>query len=51
MTEPIASIGIAIPGRYDPASGETGLLPNFPDDWTGVPVGPYVGRLTGSPTF
>ena len=51
MTEPIASIGIAIPGRYDPASGETGLLPNFPDDWTGVPVGPYVGRQTGSPTF
>ena len=46
----IASIGIAIPGRYDPASGATGLLPNFPDDWTGVPVAPYVGLHTGIPT-
>jgi glucokinase len=47
----IVSIGIAIPGRYDPASGMTGLLPNFPDDWTGVPVAPYVGLHTGTPTF
>jgi glucokinase len=47
----ITSIGIAIPGRYDPASGATGLLPNFPDDWTGVPVAPYVGLHTGTSTF
>jgi glucokinase len=46
----ITGIGIAIPGRYDPASGATGLLPNFPDDWTSVPVAPYVGRRAGVPT-
>ncbi len=47
----IASIGIAIPGRYDPSSGATGLLPNFPHDWTGVPVAQYVGLHTGVPTI
>jgi len=47
----ISSIGIGVPGLYDPLSGATRDLTNFPDDWEGVPVAPYVGHAVGVPAF
>ncbi len=42
----VASVGIGIPGLYDPAAGTTRFLVNFPGDWAGRPVaGPVSARL------
>ena len=35
----IASVGIGVPGLYDPATGSTRFLVNIPGDWAGRPVG------------
>lgn len=35
---PIASIGVGVPGLYDPDAGTTEFLVNFPGGWRGVPV-------------
>ena len=43
----ISTIGIGVPGPYDPSSGATRSLTNFPGDWEGVPVAPYVGLEVG----
>lgn len=46
---PIASIGIGVPGLYDPVTGATRFLPNVPGRWAGHPVGAPVGEATGLP--
>jgi glucokinase len=46
----VTTVGIGLPGLYDPRSGTTRMLPNFPDNWDGVAVGPYVGRRLGMPS-
>ena len=46
---PIASIGIGVPGLYDPVTGATRFLPNVPGRWAGHPVGAPVGAATGLP--
>ncbi len=35
---PVASLGVGVPGLYDPESGITEFLVNFPGGWRGVPI-------------
>ena len=45
----IVSLGIGVPGLYDPAAGSTRFLVNMPGDWAGRPVGPPVAVTLGIP--
>jgi glucokinase len=47
----IASIGIGVPGLYDPVSGSTRFLVNMPGVWLGRPVAPPVEAALGLPTW
>lgn len=47
----IASVGIGVPGSFDPAAGATSFLTNVPGDWDGKPVARLVGGALGLPTF
>jgi glucokinase len=44
-----ATIGIGIPGLYDPATGATRFLPNIPGEWAGRPIAGPVGAAIGAP--
>jgi glucokinase len=44
-----ASIGVGVPGVYDPAAGETRFLVNLPGDWNGVPVAAPMRARLGLP--
>jgi glucokinase len=44
------SIGIGVPGLYDPATGAARFLPNLPGDWAGRPVAVPVGEALGLST-
>jgi len=48
---PVASIGIGMPGLYDPSSGTTRFLVNIPGPWAGHPVAAPVTAATGVPAF
>ena len=48
---PVASVGIGVPGLYDPASGTTRFLPNVPGAWAGRPVAGPVADAVGVPAF
>jgi glucokinase len=45
----VSTIGIGVPGLYDPATGTTRFLVNFPGGWAGVPVAGPVGTALGLP--
>lgn len=45
----VVTVGIGVPGLYDPATGATRFLPNIPGDWAGRPVGGPVGAAIGAP--
>jgi len=45
----IASVGIGIPGLYDPVEGTTRFLVNMPGEWAGRPVGPPIEAILGLP--
>jgi glucokinase len=45
----IVTLGIGVPGLYDPVDGSTRFLMNMPGDWAGVPVGPPVAAALGVP--
>jgi glucokinase len=47
----IASIGIGVPGLYDPGAGTVRFLPNVPGDWAGRPVAAPVAAALGLPAF
>ena len=47
---PAASIGIGVPGLYDPVRGTTRFLVNVPGPWAGQPVAGPVSDATGLPT-
>lgn len=47
---PIGSIGIGVPGLYDPATGSTRFLVNVPGPWAGQPVAAPVADAVGVPT-
>jgi len=48
---PLASIGIGVPGLYDPANGRTRFLVNLPGPWAGMPVAGPVAEAAGVPAF
>ena len=45
----VVTVGIGVPGLYDPAGGTTRFLVNFPGGWPGVPVAGPVGAALGLP--
>ena len=45
----VTSVGIGVPGLYDPAAGTTRFLVNIPGDWAGHPVAGPVGDALGCP--
>ncbi len=47
----ISSVGIGVPGLYDPAAGTTRFLVNFPGGWAGTPVAGPVGTALRLPAF
>jgi glucokinase len=48
---PVASVGIGIPGLYDPQAGTTRFLVNVPGPWAGHRVGAPVAEAIGVPAF
>jgi glucokinase len=48
---PVLSVGIGVPGLYDPATGTTRFLVNVPGPWAGHPVAGPVGDAVGVPAF
>jgi glucokinase len=46
----VGSVGVGIPGLYDPTAGTTRFLVNFPGGWPGVPVAGPVADALGLPT-
>lgn len=46
----IVSVGIGVPGLYDPLTGTTEFLVNMPGGWRGIPVAAPVGEALGLPT-
>lgn len=49
MHGPVASIGVGVPGLYDPATGTTEFLVNLPGGWHGVPVAGPLREALGRP--
>jgi glucokinase len=47
----VTTVGIGIPGLYDPAAGSARFLVNFPGDWAGLPVAGPVSHRLGVPAF
>ena len=45
----VVSVGIGVPGLYDPVAGTTRFLVNMPRDWAGVAVASPVGDALGLP--
>jgi glucokinase len=48
---PVATVGIGVPGLYDPDAGTARFLPNLPGPWAGQPVAGPVADATGLPVF
>ncbi len=48
---PVVSVGIGIPGLYDPQAGTIRFLPNVPGPWAGHAVAGPVARAAGVPAF
>ena len=46
----VQSVGIGVPGLYDPVRGTTRFLVNMPRGWAGVEVAAPVGEALGLPT-
>ena len=45
----ITSIGVGVPGLYDPVAGTTRFLVNMPGHWTGVPIRDPIEAALGLP--
>ena len=46
---PATSVGIGVPGLYDPADGTARFLVNIPGPWAGQPIAGPVGDAVGLP--
>jgi glucokinase len=46
----IKSVGIGVPGLYNPADGTTRYLPNLPGQWMGRPMASVVSKSLNMPT-
>jgi glucokinase len=47
----VASVGIGVPGLYDPVAGTTRFLVNFPGSWDGTPMAGPIGDALGLRAF
>ena len=47
----VSTVGIGVPGLYDPAAGTTRFLVNIPGAWSGKPVAGPIGAALGMPAF
>ncbi len=45
----VSTVGIGVPGLYDPVAGTTRFLVNLPGPWDGAPVAGPVGEALGLP--
>jgi glucokinase len=45
----VSSIGVGVPGLYDPREGATRFLVNIPGDWAGRPVAAPISAALGVP--
>jgi glucokinase len=45
----VSSVGIGIPGLYDPVAGTIRFLVNFPGAWAGTPIAGPIGTALGLP--
>ena len=45
----LSSVGVGVPGLYDPRAGATRFLVNLPGDWDGVPVAAPMSAALGIP--
>ena len=48
---PVESLGIGVPGLYDPQTGATRFLVNIPGPWAGHPVAAPLTDALGLPTY
>jgi glucokinase len=48
---PVSSVGIGVPGLYDPAAGTTRFLVNLPGPWAGHAVAGPIGEAVGAPAY
>jgi glucokinase len=48
---PVSSVGIGVPGLYDPAAGTTRFLVNLPGPWAGQAVAGPIAEAVGAPAF
>ena len=46
----IESVGVGMPGLYDPVLGTTRFIPNVPGNWAGVPIAAEVSATMQVPT-
>ncbi len=46
---PVLSVGVGVPGLYDPVAGQTRFLVNVPGPWAGQPVAAPVSAAVGVP--
>jgi glucokinase len=46
---PIKSVGVGVPGLYDPERGTTRLIINVPGKWNGVPVAAEISKAVRVP--
>ena len=46
---PAASVGVGVPGLYDPVAGTARFLVNIPGPWAGQPIAGPVGDAAGLP--
>jgi glucokinase len=46
----VSTVGIGVPGLYDPTTGDTRFLVNLPGSWAGKPAARVVGGALGLPT-
>lgn len=45
----LATVGVGVPGLYDPGTGAMRMLPNLEGDWDGVPLAAVVRDRVGLP--
>lgn len=48
---PVTSVGIGVPGLYDPATGTTRFIVNIPGPWAGQAVATPVAAAVGVPVY
>jgi len=47
----MCSVGVGVPGLYDPESGAARMLPNLPGTWDGVPIASHIAIEIGLRTY